>query len=39
MASISRNAFKLFITIDSALTDVQDFLQQHKGYPIDNDSD
>ena len=36
MASISRNAFKLFITIDSALTDVQDFLQQHKGYPIDN---
>ena len=33
---MNRNNFKLFITIKSALTDVQDFLQQHKGYPIDN---
>ena len=33
---MNRPKFKLFVTIDSALTDVQDYLQQHKGYPIDN---
>ena len=33
---LTRNSFKLFVTIDSALTNVQNFLQQHKGYPIDN---
>ena len=34
--NLDRNPFKLFVTIDSSLTDVEDFLKQHKGYPIDN---
>jgi len=34
--SVSRNAFKLFVTIDSALTPGSDIMEAHKGYPIDN---
>lgn len=34
--SVSRNAFKLFVTIDSALVPTSDIMESHKGYPIDN---
>jgi len=33
---MKRQNFKLFVTIDSSIKNVQNFLQQHKGYPIDN---
>lgn len=34
--SVSRNAFKLFVTIDDALTPGSEIMEAHKGYPIDN---
>lgn len=34
--SVTRNAFKLFVTIDSALTPGSEIMEAHKGYPIDN---
>ena len=34
--TLNRNPFKLFVTIDSSLSNNEDFLKQHKGYPIDN---
>ena len=31
-----RNAFKLFVSIENEMSNVQDFLQLNEGYPIDN---
>lgn len=33
---VERNAFKLFVTIDSAYIPTSDIMEEHKGYPIDN---
>ena len=36
MSLVTRNPFKLYVSISSALTETSDFMKQHVGYPVDN---